>query len=146
MTSPPDDDEKRELRRQVAELREAVAALTRQMVAEEKRRLTIDGDRAIVRHKMQTAAATKPRRKVGRPREVQHPFRAWLDAIDESVEEYAARKRMSPSTVKAYCRTDEHARRPSMAFALDAQNEAGRDEAGNWILPANSKTWPQGIK
>jgi hypothetical protein len=135
------DDVERRARLEALMLREHARAL-REAAA---KGLTITEKSVILSHKMQAAPANRPRRKVGRPPGVKHKFRTWLEERDETIVEYAARKRLKPTTVTSYIATGSAARRVPMPFALDVQEEAGRDDRGSYRLPATLETWPNGF-
>jgi hypothetical protein len=112
-----------------------------------KNGLTIFEDSDILRHKMQPQAAARPPRKVGRPVEVKHRFRSWLEGQGLNVREWAEAHHCAESTVKAWMRPrDEAGRKIPEGMALLIQNEAGKDAKGHWLLPATTETWPNGIK
>lgn len=102
--------------------------------------LTIARKRAIVRHSMQVQASV---RQLGRPSKVKHPFRSHLKRIGSDVASWAAANKESPSTVKAWMRGD---RQIPEARAFQIRDEAGKDEAGNWYVPATVATWARGIR
>jgi hypothetical protein len=141
------EDARREAKRERAEAELRALALE-QLAAElddaAARGLSIDRKRVIVRHKMQAAAA-RPVRQLGRPAEVKHAFRAHLQRIGWDVAAWARTNGESPSTVKAWMRPDGGRKIPA-ARAQQIQDEAGRDERGNWYVPATSATWRAGIK
>lgn len=125
----------------------ALRLIAAQIRADVAAGLLIERDRAIVRHKMQAPAPTKPVRQLGRPSEVKHPFRAHLKRIGWDVESWAKANGCSPSTVKAWMRepTDGGRKIPE-ARAFQIQNEAGADDKGTLYVPATAATWPSGIK
>lgn len=110
-------------------------------------RLTTGTDRAIVPHNMQAAAAAaRPPRKVGRPVKVKHRFRSWLEGQGLNVSEWAESHRCAQSTVRAWMRPlNDGGRKIPEGMALRIQHEAGKDEAGAFVLPATAVTWPNGF-
>lgn len=110
------------------------------------RGLTINADRAIVQRKMQPQPTMRAPRKVGRPVSVKHRFRSWLDGQGLNVKEWAEAHHRPQSTVRSWMRAlSDGGRKIPEGDALMIQNEAGRDDAGRWVLPATTATWPNGI-
>lgn len=125
----------------------ALAAFADELDALAAKGLTIDRDRVIVRHGMQaTAPSLKPRRQVGRPSEVKHPWRTYLDSIGWTVADWCAVNGEGESTAKSWMRTGPTGRKIPEARAFQIRDEAGKDDAGRWRVPADATTWPHGIK
>jgi hypothetical protein len=86
-------------------------------------------------------------RDAGRRTKSTHPFALWLVESGQTAATVARIFGIPESNVKSWFAAEKRDLRPiPEEYAVRLQYWAGTRGDGAWKLPANSSTWPQGIR
>lgn len=114
--------------------------------------LTSGEDSTNLRHMQPLPEIDRGARRVGRKPRTDHPFPAWLAAINVTVTEWAAAHK-DPATgqpytrarVKSWFAAPPHGRPIPSSVAKLIAAESTDDETGRSAVPATRRTWKNGI-